>query len=390
MRRNACAVCAGELTDFLDLGSTPLADVFPADASVPEKWYPLQVAVCTSCWLAQLRDVVPDEELYGSDYGFRTGSSPGLVRYFEKLAWGLLKRYDKCAVAEIGCNDGTLLRYFADAGCPVIGIDPSGAAAEADEELVLPAPFTLEIAKQVTENRGMAGLVLAFNVAAHVADPLDFFAGVRELLADDGVAVVEFQDFAALAAGCQYDHVYHEHRFFYSLGSFAAAAARCGLSVADWERTPSQGGSVRVHLRPSRVIPYGSNLPSEPWLLGDAVYAGMQDRADFAKRRLLELVGGELNEGRVIAGYGASAKSCTLFNFCRLGPRNVQWVEDLTPGKIGRVTPGSCIPVRGPGPVPDTFLATSWNYLSHMVRNEEQFLVNGGRIIVPGAVPVIL
>jgi methylation protein EvaC len=92
----------------------------------------------------------------------------------------------------------------------------------------------------------------------------------------------------------------------------------------------------------------------------------------------------------VIAGFGASAKSATLFNFCGISSRQVSWVEDVTPGKIGRVTPGSSIPIRAPGIRPNTYLLTSWNYAGPMIRDQAVFLANGGRLIIPGAVPVLL
>jgi methylation protein EvaC len=389
MRRDACATCAGELTDFLDLGSSPPADQFPQDATAEEKWYPLVVAVCTSCWLAQLRDIVPDDELYGADYGFRTGSSPAAVKYFKQLAWDLLKKYGKRATTEIGCNDGTLLQCFKTAGCPVTGVEPSGAAVDTAERgiPVFAEPFSQEIAKQVRESRGPAGLVLAFNVAAHVADPLNFLAGVHELLADDGIAVIEFQDLAALIAGCQFDHVYHEHRFYFSRKSFSRLAVYCGLDVFDWERTSAQGGSVRVHLRRASA---GFYLGGDRWLERAETYVVMQARVEYMRQQLCTLVEDELGKGRVIAGYGASAKSATLLNYCGFGSDSVWWVEDLTPGKIGRVTPGSHIPIRAPGIRPDTYLLTSWNYVSAVIRREREFLGNGGRFIIPGAVPVLL
>lgn len=390
MRRVVCAACAGELTDFLNLGSTPLADVFPPDASVTETRYPLTVAVCQSCWLVQLRAVIEDEQLYGDGYAFRTASSPAAVRYFEGLARDLLKQYGKQRTVEIACNDGTLLRHFADARCPVLGIEPvPGAAADAAQKGVPVAimPFSRQTAREIRGSHGPAGLILAMNVAAHVADPLDFLGGVCELLAEDGAAVIEFQDLEALIAGCQFDHVYHEHRFYYSLPSFTRLAGQCGLAVSGWERTGAQGGSLRVHLRRGDGVgPSYSTL----WLERTEIYAGMQERAECSRRALRGLIGAEREDGRVVAGYGASAKSCTLLNFCGLGPADLQWVEDITPGKIGRVTPGSHIPVRAPNRKPDTYLLTSWNYAGHVIRSEAMFLAGGGRLIIPGAVPVIV
>jgi len=407
VRRDNCAACGGELRDFLDLGASPPANRFPATADERETWYPLQVAVCGACWLIQLREVIPGPELYGDDYGFRTGASPAAVRYFGEMARGLLTRYPDQArrrTVEIACNDGTLLEHFAAAGCPALGVDPvQPAAAEAIVRGldVIAEPFTAVAAAQIRNMSGPAGLVIACNVAAHVADPLDFLAGVRTLLGPGGVAVIEFQDAEKLIAGCQVDHVYHEHRFFYALRSFARMALKAGLTVMDWERTPAQGGSLRVTLTPDRdwAVP----LPaSNPWLESWEPYAGLQDRALYMKMRLLELIGAERDAGRTVAGYAAPAKAVTLLNWCGLGPDQVQWVEDRTPGKTGRYTPGSHIPVCSPGirpgdtahsisrPPPDTYLLFAWNYASDIIRREAEFLAGGGRFIIPGPVPVLL
>jgi hypothetical protein len=343
--------------------------------------------VCTECWLIQLREVVPDSELYGDDYGFRTGSSPAAVRYFGAVAQNLLARYG-CSrlTVEVGCNDGTLLQHFEAAGCPVLGVDPSASTGR--EIPVFRELFTAKLAAEIRELHGPARLVIACNVAAHVADPHDFLAGIAALLAPDGAAVIEFQDAEKLIAGCQVDHVYHEHRFFYALRPFAQLALRAGLAVTAWERTPAQGGSLRVTLSPQRgCVPVGST-----WLEDWAPYAGLQDRALYAKMRLLELIGAERDERRVVAGWGASAKSATLLNWCGIGPDQVPWIEDITPGKIGRYAPGSRIPIRAPGEDPDTYLLTSWNYLPDMIRRPAtgEFCDGGGRLIVPGPVPVLL
>ncbi len=267
-------------------------------------------------------------------------------------------------------------------------MDPSAPAGAASARgiRVWPVPFTAKRAEAIREKHGPAGLVLAFNVVAHVADPRDFLAGVAALLDVRGVAVIEFQDCEKLIAGCQYDHVYHEHRFFFSLRSFARIARWAGLVVTDWERTPAQGGSLRVTLRRQCGELPASNVWLERW----APYATLQDRALYSKMRLLELIGAERDAGRVVAGYAASAKSVTLLCYCGLGPDQVPWIEDLTPGKIGRFAPGSRIPVRAPGEKPGTWLVFAWNYLPDVLRREREFLDGGGRLIIPGPVPVLL
>jgi SAM-dependent methyltransferase len=395
MVRKSCASCDGELTRFLDLGATPLANTLPGSAVAEETWYPLEVAVCTACWLVQLLEIVPDEEIYGASYSFRTGASPQAAGYFSAVADDLMSRFGgqaKRLTVEIACNDGTLLQRFADAGCATLGIEPSGATVDAVERGldVLRTPFTSELAKMYGEST--AGLIVAFNVMAHVPDPRDFLDGVRVMLARDGVAAIEFQDFAALAAGCQFDHVYHEHRFFYSLASFSRMAARCGLELFDFDRSLVQGGSIRAYLRRGTYQSTVAAVVTDPWLEHAGVYKAMQGRAEFARERIRSLVSLELDEGRVIAGYGATAKACTLLNFCDLGPSQVRWVGDTTAGKIGRFVPGTGIPIQafGEDRPPDTYLLTAWSYFSSVVRREAEFLRGGGKFILPGAVPVIL
>lgn len=397
MRRDRCGGCgADRLETFLDLGKTPLADRFPATLDEPEDTWPLEVAVCTGCWLVQLLEVVPDEILW-ADYGFYSGASPSKVAEHEQLAAELLAAYPEQArrlTVEIACNDGDLLRHFADAGCKAVGVDPALGPARAAKERGLEVyigPFTRAMGQTLADAKGKAGLVIARNVAAHVADLDDFFGGIADLLAPDGVAVVEVQYLADLLAGNQFDHVYHEHRFFFSLRSFAGVNVRHGLRVEQVRRTPAQGGSIQVVLR--------RGAAGHVMLRGEAkmvalldTFRSFQGRAEYVRIRLLELLAAEWKSARRVAGYGATAKSTTLLNFCGIGPETLEYVEDLTPAKIGRYTPGTHIPIVAPGERerPDVFLLLSWNYLPGVLYRERAFLDDGGRFLVPIPVPVLL
>jgi methylation protein EvaC len=193
--------------------------------------------------------------------------------------------------------------------------------------------------------------------------------------------VVEFQDAAELVAGCLFDHVYHEHRFFYSADTFARLASDAGLDMTNVIRTPAQGGSLRVTLRPGLRDSQSRQYVSEPWLRDRAVYQSMQPRAEYLRSRLRRALDAEQVAGRTVAGYGATAKSCTLLNFCGIGPSGLRYIADLTPSKQGRYTPGTGIPVTAPpARHPDTYLLLAWNYLAAVLRRERDFT---GRWIVP-------
>jgi SAM-dependent methyltransferase len=402
MRRDHCGGCgSADLGVFLDLGATPLADRFPATADEPEPTFPLAVAVCTVCWLVQLTEVVPDEVLW-ADYGFYSGASPGKAAAHKAYAGWALAEFGGQArrlTVEVGCNDGDLLRHFQAAGCKVVGIDPAEGPAEAARTTyglcVLSRAFGRAAAGWIAEHHGPAGLVIANHVAAHAADPHGFFAGVAELLAPDGVALVEVQYLPDLLAGNQFDHVYHEHRFFYSVGSLSRVAAEHGLRVAQVIRSGQQGGSLRlVLLRGHDLAEHGSvgYERGRLGLEGMAPYESFQGRVDYIRGRLVSLIHDERTAGHRLAGYGATAKSATLLNTCGIGASLLEYVEDTTPYKIGRVTPGTHIPVVAPGDRdrPDTFLLLLWNDLAGVLRRERAFLDAGGRFLVPIPVPVLI
>lgn len=391
MTGTQCGGCgSGNLEQFLDLGTTPLADAFPTSPNVEEKRYPLRAAVCTSCWLVQLLDVVPDEELWTADYGFYSSASPTVEAYDKAFADWALERFPveaKRGVVEIACNDGSLLQHFHDAGMPSVGIEPSSGPADhaRDRGLYVRAePFSYDLADELLGTSGHVGLVIAKNVAAHVVDLQDFFSGIAHLIGDNGVAVVEVQNVADLLLGNQIDHFYHEHRYYFSQWSLAEAGWRSGLQMTSVGSAPAQGGSLRAVFR-SRSASL-THVTHRSWLTSRDAYSGMQGRADAISRNLRNLLHAEKRAGRTVAGYAASAKSATLLNWCGIDSDLVTWVEDTTPAKIGRYTPGTHIPIHEPGVRPDTYLLLTRD-LGDVLRRENDF---EGRWIVPIPAPVVI
>lgn len=384
-RLTRCRACGhSDLYDFLDLGSTPLADAFPTSAAEPEPTYPLGLTVCERCWLVQNIETVPDAALWTADYGFYTGASPASIAYFAEYARWTLDRFAEQArrgIVEVASNDGTLLRHFVGHG-RVIGVDPSPNVAAASGLPTIVEPF----GRAVADGIGPTGLVIANNVVAHVADLDDFLGGVAILIGTDGVALLEFQYVGDLIARNQFDHVYHEHRSFFSLHSLAEALRPHGLGITDTLWSPAQGGSYRVVLRAGGT----DGNADERWLARRATYETFADRVAYLRQRLLDLIDRERSEGRRLAGYAASAKSTTLLNYCGIGPDRLQSVVDLTPHKIGRVTPGTHVPIVAADDSVDTYLLLAWNYLSSVIRRERDFIDRGGRFIVPVPMPVLV
>lgn len=396
MRRTTCSACsADELHQILDLGMSPIADAYTDTFNETSPTYPLQLAVCTSCWLVQLLDVLPQDVLFGTGYSFYSSASPPLSRYHEKYAQYVLGQYRhlaECGVVEIGCNDGDMLRHFKD--YPSVGVDPAGGPVKAARERglnVINEPFDVTVANEYISMRGNAGIVIANHVLAHVESVSDVLEGIATLLHEYGVAFIEVQYLPDLLTNNAFDLVYHEHRNFFSLTSLIIAARQHGLHLQTAEYTNRQGGSLRATLtrQPSRVTPW--MLDAELWLQDISAYAGLQGRAERIRIRLLELLMDEIDRGRQLIGYGAPAKATTLLNFCGITDGNwLDFVIDTTPAKQGRYVPGTGIPILGPEAATitpeNTALLLAWNYASQIIRNNPECT----RWVVPIPAPTII
>ena len=408
MERTHCGGC-GEPRDwietFLDLGETPLANDLPRTQDQNQVLYPLQVGVCNVCWLAQMMHTPAADEVFGGDYTFYSSTSPALVAYHTNYALELLNRYrdSNGIVVEVACNDGDLLRHFHNAGRRAFGIDPAAGpvAVARDRGLTVEhTALTHESAYEFRKMYGPASLVIANHVTAHVIDLLDFLAGIHSLLAQDGHAILEVQYLPDLLTGNHFDHVYHEHRYFFSLSSLLAAATAVNLVAADVRLNDQQGGSMQVtFVRDSFAIRDSDGLGRVSALLVReqlvrhmSAYGGAQMRAERVRDRLLEVLESQRAAGLVVAGYGMPAKATTLLNFCGIDRRLVSHIVDTTPAKIGRYAPGVKIPVVGPNDrnEPDTYLVLVWNYLRGILQRESRFQASGGEFIVPLPVPVVL
>jgi SAM-dependent methyltransferase len=403
VRRTKCSACGDhDLEIFLNLGESPIADAYTAKPEPDAVRYPLEVAVCTNCYLAQLMDVIETKVLFGDSYSFYSSDSPPLVKYHLKYAADLLVGFSDQAslgVLEIGCNDGDLLRHFAH--LPHLGVDPtSGPIAVAQQRglNVIEAPFGNGVAQGIDQK---FGLVLANHVLAHVADVSDVLAGVAHLLHSDGVAFIEVQYLPDLLLNNAIDLVYHEHRNFFSLTSLENALREHGLRVVDAYLTDRQGGSLRAV---AALVDGSTGLinkasverlrMSEDWLSSFAAYRGMQGRAERLKTRLWDLLDQETGAGRLVAGYAAPAKATTLLNYCEIGANTLNFIMDPAEVKIGRYVPGTDIQIIAPDATMSdpnaTVLLLAWNYASAITRQYGSFSPGGGRWILPFPAPVLL
>ena len=402
-----CRHCAVALEHtFLDLGFAPPSNAYltHADLTRPEKYYPLKVKVCESCWLVQTEDYAQADELFSSDYAYFSSTSTGWLahaaRYVSQMT-EQLKLNASSLVMEIASNDGYLLKNFVAAGIPCLGIEPTLSTAAAAELLGIPVLrefFGEALGKRLADNGQQADLIAGNNVYAHVPDINDFTRGLKAALKPGGTITLEFPHLMRLIEHTQFDTVYHEHFSYLSLFAVERIFRAAGLRVWHVEELSTHGGSLRVYgchdedaKAPSSVVQTMLNEEARRGLQTLSTYQGFQMRADRVKDDLLEFLIAQKRAGKHVAAYGAAAKGNTLLNYAGIKPDLLPFVCDAAAAKQGKFMPGSHIPILPPSALmehrPDYVLILPWN-LADEVRAQNAVLTALGTCFVT-AVPYL-
>ena len=395
-----CRSCGTQTKPFMSLGSQPLANalVNPDDYSSPEKWYELSPAICSNCYLFQLVEQPDSETMFTEQYPFFTSSSRNMSAHFEDFGSLLIAERPniktKGFVVEIGSNDGTFLKPFADAGITHLGVEPSsnvGAIARERGINTKVAFFGYETASEIHAKYGSANLIIAANVIGHIADINDLGRGVANLLAEDGHFVFEAVYLGDVIKNTAFDQLYDEHVFTFSATSVRNAFAKHKLELIDIEHQVVHGGSMRFFLAHRGKYPVRPSVAQllknehRDGLNSEETYEKFRCRTETIRKNLIAQITTLNSNGQFVVGYGATAKSSTVLNYCDLGSNHIAWIQDSTREKQGKLTPGTHIPIVSPKVFqessPDFAVLFAWNHQIEIEKKEQKWRANGGKWI---------
>jgi SAM-dependent methyltransferase len=330
---------------MVDLGMCPLANSFRApELRTMEPSFPLCVYVCEHCLLAQIETVIKPDKIF-SDYAYFASYSDTWLDHARAYADMAVTRFGlgpASRVIEVASNDGYLLQYFLARGVPVLGVEPARNVAEVAARKGIPTLvefFGAAVARCLREDGHAADLLIGNNVLAHVPELHDFVEGLRTLLAPQGVITMEFPHFLRLLAENQFDTIYHEHVFYYSLLAVERIFRSHGLSLFDVEELPTHGGSLRIyacHAGARLEDPRLQTLRAKEEAAGltrMATYAAFGEQVKQTKRGLLTFLIAAKGQGKSLVGYGAAAKGNTLLNYCGIRTDFLDFVVDRSPYK---------------------------------------------------------
>ena len=387
-----------DLVQVLDLGEQALTGVFPKAVDEPVTRGPLRLAFSPSSGLLQLDHSYDLGEMYGDNYGYRSGLNFSMVQHLTQKVRELERFADLkpgATVLDIGANDGTTLKAYETSGITRIGIDPTGEKWRGfypDDIKLVPDFFSAGAFSSVS--KASADIVTSIAMFYDLEDPVAFAQQIEQVLAPGGIWHFEQSYMPSMLRMVSYDTACHEHLEYYSLGVVQDILDRADLKVVDVKMNSVNGGSFAVTaIRKSDSRRAGVVVP---WLLEQEDRMGIRTLApyrEFAEKvhrhreDLLRLLKALTSEGKKVVGYGASTKGNVVLQFCGITTAEVSCIAEVNPEKFGAFTPGTNIPIVSEAEAramqPDYFLVLPWHFKENILKRETEYLARGGRMIFP-------
>ena len=390
-----CRLCKTQsFSTLLSLGEQSFTGIFPKNDQLEVPVGPLELVKCQKCDLVQLGHSFSLDQMYGQNYGYRSGLNGSMVRHLndkvQKLADGDL-------VIDIGSNDGTTLRAFPDRNLEFVGVDPSGAKFKSfypsDVKLIADF-FTADLIRKQCKKQ-KAKVVTSFAMFYDLEDPIAFMKDVESVLDEEGIWVFEQSYLKSMLDTTSYDTICHEHLEYYGVKQIHLMAAEAGLKLLDIEFNDVNGGSFSVVAakkasklpQNSKVIETILNEEEKSGLYSAATFEKFSNRVAEHKIFVKKFFEWTRSERKRVLGYGASTKGNVLLQYCGITAAEMPCIAEVNEDKFGSFTPGTLIPIVSEAAAhrmnPDYFFVLPWHFKAGILNREGAYQSKGGRFVFP-------
>jgi 2-polyprenyl-3-methyl-5-hydroxy-6-metoxy-1,4-benzoquinol methylase len=400
MKKHLCRISGTPLTKIVNFGKQPLGNGFiDLDSIQDEYFFSMEIGYSEVSMMFQLIEQPEPEKMFHDHYAFFSSTSSFMAQHFKYFAHqvmrsGYLANVNPFVI-ELGCNDGILLKNFAEQNIRHLGIEPSLNVAQVANKYGVRTRsefFSEELAEAIVREEGQADAFLAANVMCHIPDIISVIKGIKKLLKPTGVVMFEDPYLGDVVAKTSYDQIYDEHVFLFSALSIQYLFGLVGMELIDVLPQKTHGGSMRyvlAHQGAHKVKDAVGQLLSKERAQGldrTATFNTFRANVEQSRSKLVALLKDLKEQGKKVAGYAATSKSTTIFNYCGIGPDLIEYICDTTPIKQGKLSPGMHIPVvpyetfkTNP---PDYALLLAWNHAEEIMAKEKEYVAAGGKWIV--------
>ena len=393
-----CKVSGKKIKHFMSFGKMPMANGFLDKKNFKKEFfYKLDVGFCKKNYLLQVNDHPKSPHIFNNNYPFYTNKSIYMVRHFKNYFKWVKKKFlnKKSKVVEVGSNDGSFLKNFKKDNFEHLGFEPSKNVADYSRKNnrvnVFNGFFNTNNVKKFKQYKSKTDLICAANVICHIPNLKEVIKSIDYLLSKKGVFVFEEPYLGSMLEKNSYDQIYDAHVFIFSLHSVRSIFNDFGFDLIDTIAQKTHGGSMRYVIARSnqrnikasvkRLI----NKEKKLKLNKIETFYKFKKSCEVSKKNFIKKLNDYKTKGKKIAGYAASAKSTTVFNYCNIGSNIVDYIADSTKEKIGKFSPGKHIPIVSINHFrkypPDIAILCSWNHKNEIIRKEKNFRIIGGKWI---------
>lgn len=392
--RTTCRLCNHPLIDVISLGDIHLSTFVDTNDN-PSPKIPLDLVQCINCDLIQLRHTTDGNAMY-SDYWYQSGLNGSMVRALNDVVEKVFKKVflnEHDIVVDIGSNDGTLLNFYPRY-LTRVGFEPSNlhTLSFAKADIIINDYFNAAAYKQYVGEK-KARVITAIAMFYDLENPHTFVQDLYDILADDGIIVIQMMDLLSMMKYGDFPNICHEHLEYYSLGVLQHLISQHGLHIFDVEYNGVNGGSMRVY-----IAKYGTKIAEDSvfkaLLAEEEFFDNAGDIATYfntkitdVRNKVVNFIQEENLNGKTIAVMGASTKGNTILQYFRLSDIDIIHAAEINPDKFGKRTVGSNIPIisqqESMKHFVDYYLILPWGFIDNFIDRNKAYLSNGGTFIVP-------
>ena len=388
---------------FLNLGKHPITNNFlKTNKPKNEFFYNLKLIYHKETKLVSLDNFVPPKKMFNDKYAHRASASITMQKAYKHLAYKIKKKFKPKSILEIGSNDGVFIKYFSNINN--VGVEPCKNLADLTSKMKIETYdkfWTFQLSNKILSKHGKFDIIYSANTISHIHNLNETFKAIENSLNSNGIFILEDPSLLKSLQKLSYDQFYDEHAYVFSITALKNITKQSGLEVFNVEELKTHGGSNRVYFKKinNKTIKISNTVNKH--LLKEKnfginklqTYRIFANKVLRSRKNLIKIFQKLKKEKKNIIGYGATYKSSTVLNFCKIDKKFIKYFLDTTPTKAGKFTPGTHIPIRKYNGIPsdvDYAFLGAWNFKDEIFKKEKKFINRGGRFITHVPSPKIL